>query len=108
MGMDVAVGDDLASRLLAGTAEPPVAGSHVFTLHAELEGLRLAPVLERLIEGWKDQGYDVGPVRALYDAVEPMALPRCDAVIGTVPGRTGTLLTQGGEFLAEMDYGEAA
>jgi peptidoglycan/xylan/chitin deacetylase (PgdA/CDA1 family) len=111
--LDELVGQDadeagLVAHLLALTAEPPACGSHVFTLHAELEGLRLAPVLERLVEGWKEQGYALGPVRTLYDDVEPMELPRCDAVMSPGPGRTGTLVGQGEEFLAEMDCGEAA
>jgi hypothetical protein len=79
----------------------------VFTLHAELEGMRLAAVLESLVAGWRGQGFDLVPVRALYDAVEPMALPRCEAAPGTIDGRTGTLLVQGEEFLAGFDRNEA-
>jgi hypothetical protein len=80
----------------------------VFTLRAELEGLRLAPVLEQLLVGWKAQGYELVPLRTLVDAVEPLALPRCEVGFGTLPGRTGNVLLQGGEFLADVDLARAA
>src|SRR5512143_792937 len=103
IGVDGRGEDEAGAHLLELTATAPAAGGHVFTLHAELEGLRLAHVLDALIAGWHAQGYTVGPVRALYDAVEPMALPRCEVGIGTVPGRTGTLLVQGVEFLGDVE-----
>ncbi len=99
--------DNVAAHLLERTAEPPAAG-HVFTLRAELEGRRLAPVLEQLIVGWKAQGYALVPVRALRDAVEPLALPRCEVEFGTLPGRDGTVLLQGREFLGDVDLARAA
>jgi peptidoglycan/xylan/chitin deacetylase (PgdA/CDA1 family) len=103
IGVDGVDEHDVAERLLAITATPPAVGAHVYTLHAELEGRALAPVLDRLLEGWKAQGYDLGPLRTIYEACEPGELPRCEAVQGSVPGRTGTLLVQGEEFLAETD-----
>ena len=99
--------ENVAAHVLTLTRDPAAAG-HVFTLHAELEGMRLAPVLEELLSGWKAQGWQIAPVRALYDAVEPLALPRCEVAQGIVPGRSGTLLTQGDEFLAEADLAHAA
>jgi peptidoglycan/xylan/chitin deacetylase (PgdA/CDA1 family) len=105
IGLDGITPDNVAERLLSRTAG--AATSHVFTLHAELEGMRLAPVLESLVAGWRGQGFDLVPVRALYDAVEPMALPRCVTTPGTIDGRTGTLLVQGEEFLAGFDRNEA-
>jgi peptidoglycan/xylan/chitin deacetylase (PgdA/CDA1 family) len=102
IGLDGITPENVAGRLLAQTTEPPARG-HVFTLHAELEGMKLAPVMEQLLIGWKAQGYTLVPVRAHYEASEPMALPRCSVAPGTVPGRTGTLLVQGPEFLADQD-----
>ena len=98
---------NVAARVLQATASP-CAFDHVFTLHAELEGMLLAPVLDELLTGWKAQGWTLGPVRAQYDGVEPMALPRCEVAPGTIPGRTGTLLTQGAEFLVDADLAQAA
>ena len=99
--------DGVAGHLLARTAEPAAAG-HVFTLRAEIEGIRLARAFEQLVVGWKAQGYALVPLRALVDAVEPLALPRCEAVLGSVPGRQGTVLLQGAEFLADVDLARAA
>jgi len=99
IGTDGIDDTNVAAHILAMTREPRAAG-HVFTLHAELEGMRLAPVLDQLLAGWKAQGWQLGPVRSLYEAVEPLALPRCEVAPGTVQGRSGTLLVQGDEFLA--------
>jgi peptidoglycan/xylan/chitin deacetylase (PgdA/CDA1 family) len=99
--------DTVAERLLALTATPPQAG-HVFTLHAELEGMRLAPVFERLLAGWKAQGYRLVPMRSLYETLQTVELPRCEVAPGSVPGRTGRLLVQGPEFLGDVDLALAA
>ena len=103
--------DNVADNLLASTASlsanPGFAG-HVFTLHAELEGMRLTAVFERLLEGWKAQGYQLVPMRTLYDSLQALVLPRCEVQLGAVPGRSGKLLTQGGEFLAGVDLAAAA
>jgi hypothetical protein len=81
---------------------------HVFTLHAELEGMALAPVFEQLLIGWKAQGWTLGSMRSLLETVQPLALPRCEVGPGTVAGRAGELLVQGSEFLADVDLARAA
>jgi undecaprenyl phosphate-alpha-L-ara4FN deformylase len=107
IGTDGITPDNVAERLLAQTASPPP-HDHVFTLHAELEGMRLAPVLDRLIVGWKAQGYRVTSLRMLYETTRALALPRHEVGPGTVPGRSGTLLVQGREFLGDVDLAAAA
>jgi len=102
IGVDGVTPENVAEHLLAMTAEPPASG-HVFTLHAELEGMRLSQVLEALIDGWKAQGYTLASMRTLYETLEPLALPRCEVRPDTIPGRSGTVLCQGSEFLAEVD-----
>jgi len=102
IGADGVDEHNVADKLLQLTAAPP-RRDQVFTLHAELEGMRLAPVLERLLSGWKGQGYSLVPMRSLYDTLQPIALPRCEVGRGTVPGRSGTLLCQGREFLGDLD-----
>jgi len=97
IGLDGVDATNVADRLLSITETPAPAG-HVFTLHAELEGMRFAPVLEQLIGGWKAQGWTLSSVRSMVDAVEPLALPRCSVGIGTVAGRSGTLFVQQGPF----------
>ncbi|HEX8738858.1 MAG TPA: polysaccharide deacetylase family protein, partial [Casimicrobiaceae bacterium] len=107
IGVDGVTEDNVAAHLLERTREP-LASGHVFTLHAELEGGKLAGVFEQLLTGWKAQGWSLGPVSALRDAIEPMALPRCEVGPGEVPGRSGTLLVQGDEFLAGLPLQNAA
>jgi len=106
VGLDGVTEGNVAAHLLERTRD--LSASQVFTLHAELEGMRLSTQFEQLVLGWKAQGWTIGPVRALYESVEPMALPRCTTGPGTVEGRTGTLLVQGDEFLGDVDLARAA
>jgi undecaprenyl phosphate-alpha-L-ara4FN deformylase len=98
---------NVAAHLLQRTLDPAPAG-HVYTLHAELEGRRLAPAFEQLLAGWKAQGWRLVSTRTLYESVQPLALPRCEIGPGRVDGRSGTLLVQGREFLADVDLADAA
>jgi len=107
IGTEGVTEDNIAERMLQATRAPTVS-DQVFTLHAELEGMLLSPVLDQLLAGWKAQGWSLGPLRAQYDAVEPMALPRCEVAPAATAGRSGALLTQGAEFLAGADLAQAA
>ncbi|HCX34248.1 MAG TPA: 4-deoxy-4-formamido-L-arabinose-phosphoundecaprenol deformylase [Rhodocyclaceae bacterium] len=91
--------ENVHERVLALTREAPPAG-HVYTLHAELEGMKLARVFERLLEGWRAQGYAVLGLDGLFESLGSAALPRHELVRGEIPGRAGTLMMQGPEFLA--------
>ncbi len=94
--------ENVAQHLLDRTAADP-GKDHVFTLHAELEGQKLLPVFERLLQGWRTQGQANVPLRRLFERQVPTDLPRHELALGAVPGRTGTLLVQAKEFLAECD-----
>ena len=96
IGLDGLTEDNVHEHLLRLTAAPPATG-HVFTLHAELEGMKLAPVFERLLSGWKDQGYELASLGALRDSLTA-PLPHHDLVLGEIPGRAGSLLLQGPAF----------
>ena len=97
IGLDGVTEGNVAQALLARTAAAP--GNHVFTLHAELEGMKLAPAFEALLEGWKTQGYELVALRDLVAATPAEALPLHSVLEGSVPGRSGTLATQGPAFL---------
>ena len=99
IGLDGVTAANVAERLLERTAADR--RDHVFTLHAELEGMKLAPVLERLLAGWKNQGYALAAMREQADAVNAELLPLHTVVDAPLPGRSGTLSTQGPAFLAE-------
>lgn len=87
-------------QVLALTETPGPAG-HVFTLRAELEGIKLAPIFERLLEGWRHQGYELTSLRALIEDYKLDDLPRHQLARGTVSHHPGTLMVQGDEYLAD-------
>ena len=99
LGRDGITPDNVASHLLELTREPPPTG-HVYTLHAELEGRRLLPVLDALLIGWKAQGYQLVSLRDYFDGQPAGTLPRHAVGMAAVEGRSGTLAAQGPEFLA--------
>ena len=99
IGVDGVHAGNVVERLLDLTRAAPSAG-HVYTLHAELEGMKLAPVFENLIDGWQDQGHELVSLGAYLESLANHVLPRYEIAVGTVPGRTGTLALQGREFLA--------
>jgi undecaprenyl phosphate-alpha-L-ara4FN deformylase len=84
---------DAVRDILALTAAPRA--DHVFTAHAELEGARLLPALEALLDGWARQGYEIVALGELAAARDARSLPVHDVVYGPVPGRSGTLALQG-------------
>ncbi len=98
LGNDEVTVDNLAERTLELTREPQPLG-HVYTLRAEL-GSRLAPVLERLLQGWRGQGYEVVSLQDYMESLVFKDLPRHEIADGEVPGRSGALALQGREFLA--------
>lgn len=89
-----------ADRLLALTAQSPPASGHVYTLRAELEGQKLAPAFERLLTGWKTQGYELLSLRDYCDGLELEQLPHHEIVFGPLPGRRGLFALQGPPYLA--------
>jgi peptidoglycan/xylan/chitin deacetylase (PgdA/CDA1 family) len=93
IGLDGVTAANAHQRLLEHTAARPA--HQVFTLHAELEGMRLLPVLQRLLQGWRAQGYALVAMRTLLAALDVAALPAATVESGTVPGRSGTLAVQG-------------
>jgi undecaprenyl phosphate-alpha-L-ara4FN deformylase len=95
IGVDGATPSDAVSRLLELTAQPPATG-HVYTLHAELEGGRLLPLFERLLDGWTAQGYRFASLRQLLDAVRSAgALPSRRIAHAAIPGRSGLVSLEG-------------
>jgi undecaprenyl phosphate-alpha-L-ara4FN deformylase len=92
--------DTVADCLLARTASAAPATGHVFTLRAELEGRKLAPVFGKLLAGWKAQGHELLSLRDYCDGLDLARLPHHEVVFGEVPGRSGRVALQGPEFLS--------
>ena len=65
---------------------------HVFTLHAELEGQKLAPILEKLLIGWQAQGYQLTSMAEYAKAIANMPLPVRPVRWAELPGRSGELI----------------
>jgi len=87
--------ENVAEHLLKLTEKDAPETGHVFTLHAELEGMALRPVFEKLLSGWKSQGYDLVATETLAKSLDRKALPMNTVVMAEVPGRSGTLAVQG-------------
>ncbi len=78
-----------------------IAGDHVYTLRAELEGMKFGSAIERLIAGWKDYGYQLVALRDIYSTLELKELPRHTIRFSEIPGREGLRMTQGSVFLQD-------
>jgi undecaprenyl phosphate-alpha-L-ara4FN deformylase len=81
-----------ASELDSGTPDRPKL--HVFTLHAELEGMRLLHAFETLLRKWQSAGAKLSAMAAIHRQSLRYALPEQTVVMGTVPGRSGLLAVQ--------------
>ena len=88
---------NIIGHLLLYTAEPPDNG-HVYTLRAEIEGMKMAEAFEKLLWGWKDQGYQLVSLRTMSNSINKANLPRCDVYMGNFQGCSNTLLVQGNAF----------
>jgi undecaprenyl phosphate-alpha-L-ara4FN deformylase len=93
IGIDGHTAQNVHEVLLAHTRETPT--NHVYTLHAELEGMKLLPIFERLLQGWRAQGYELVSMRTLFDSLQTAHLPAMSVESGSVPGRSGMLAVQG-------------
>jgi peptidoglycan/xylan/chitin deacetylase (PgdA/CDA1 family) len=98
IGRDGVTADNVSRRLL-GLSEMPAPGGHVYTLHAELEGNRLAAAFQELLAGWRAQGYSLVSLRDYAEGLDISRLPRHVVTDGTIPGRSGTVALQGEELL---------
>jgi undecaprenyl phosphate-alpha-L-ara4FN deformylase len=67
---------------------------HVYTLHAELEGMKLMPVMEKLLEQWRESGFEFFTLKQLYESLDRSALPEQEIEWGEVDGRSGFLAVQ--------------
>ena len=106
IGVDGLTADNVADHVLQLSRTAPPSG-HVYTLHAELEGMKLAPAFERLLAGWRAAGCELVSLRDYFGALEFKALPRHVVTSDEFPGRSGTLALQGREFLADFAAGSS-
>ena len=101
IGLDGVDTGNVVDRLLDLTHQETPSG-HVFTLHAELEGMKLAPVFEQLVDGWQRQGHELVSLGSYLESLAINDLPRHEVATGPLPGHVGALALQGREFLAPV------
>lgn len=94
VGADGLTADNVHEHLLALTQAPPGTG-HVYTLHAELEGMKWLPTFERLLQGWRAQGYERVSTADLFAGLDAARLPAHEVAAGEIAGRSGALQLQG-------------
>ena len=83
-------------ELIPLTPNDPKAGMPGTGVHPqddELEGGKLLPAFEQLLEGWKQQGYELVSMRQYLEGLDGV-LPRCEVSMGPVKGRVGELALQ--------------
>jgi peptidoglycan/xylan/chitin deacetylase (PgdA/CDA1 family) len=94
IGVDGHDAQTAAEEVLRITRVSPCS-AHVFTLHAELEGLQLLPQLEWLLSSWIGDGCCPVPMRTLAELARSESVPYHLVELGEVSGRSGVLAVQG-------------
>jgi undecaprenyl phosphate-alpha-L-ara4FN deformylase len=82
-------------RLVFDASQRHARTDHVYTLHAELEGMQLLPVLERLVKMWQSTQHELVSVDTLYRDLDLQRLQQQEVFWGRVEGRSGVLAMQG-------------
>ncbi len=88
--------DENVHETVFASSRVALAEGHVYTLHAELEGMGLAPVMERLLGKFQAAGDELVPLASVYEGLDLKRLPHKEVVWGTVAGRSGVLGMEGG------------
>jgi peptidoglycan/xylan/chitin deacetylase (PgdA/CDA1 family) len=99
IGRDGITGDNVHQRLYDESLQPLPRGQ-VHTLHAELEGMKLERVMERLLEMWRSAGAGICALEDLYRDLDLAALPCHRVEWGEIQGRAGQLALQGAPVAA--------
>jgi peptidoglycan/xylan/chitin deacetylase (PgdA/CDA1 family) len=94
IGLDGCTEANAADRILALTRQQ-AGRDQVFTLHAEIEGMRLAPAFDALLHGWTRAGVQPCSLGDLARTLDRQKLPIQPILQGEIPGRSGRLACQG-------------
>ena len=74
---------------------------HVFTLRAELEGIKFLNAFEQLISTWKSNGYQLVTLGDIHSTLDVKTLPLHTIQFAEMPGRSGLRMKQGPAFLQD-------
>jgi len=83
----------------------PLPHGHVYTLHAELEGLKLMPALEKLLQHWQVENFEFLTLNQLYNSLQANLLPSHTIKWGEVSGRSGFVAMQAECEAIDMEKG---
>ena len=70
----------------------------IYTLHAELEGMKLLPVMRRLIESWLQMGCSFQTLQQYYQSLDVANVPTKTLEWQSIAGRSGVLAVEGAEI----------
>ena len=93
IGRDGLTPDGAGSEIVR-LSQTPLPHGHVFTLHAELEGMALRNIFESMLALWRALGFSLVALRDVHRSLDARTLPRHQVTLGAVPGRSGLLATQ--------------
>jgi peptidoglycan/xylan/chitin deacetylase (PgdA/CDA1 family) len=100
-GVDELTIADAVFRLSAAAADAqPADDLQVFTLHAELEGMRLLDAFESLLVKWRESGASITRMATIHELALQRPLPARAVVMGEVAGRSGLLAVQADSAVA--------
>lgn len=91
--------DQAIDRILQLSTDIP--GDHVFTLRAELEGMKFSSAFERLLAGWKNSNVQLVALNDIHSTLNVKELPRHTIRLTEIPGRSGKRMAQGPVFLQD-------
>lgn len=89
--------DALPDYMLSLTADQPER-SQVLTLHAELEGSKWMPLFERMLTGWKAQGFELVSLAEYLQHLNTAELPLHTVEMREIDGRIGKLAVQAAAY----------
>ena len=97
LGRDGIDESNIADAVFDASQEKAASGRlHVFTLHAELEGMLLLEAFESLLRRWQAAGAHLVRMARIRDLALQMPMPDQPVIMGEVPGRAGLLALQAG------------
>lgn len=86
---------NVGEAVFARSQAPDAPSLQVFTLHAELEGMRLRGAFAGLLARWRGAGAVLCRMAKIHALAAQAALPTLPVVYRPVPGRSGVLAAQG-------------
>ena len=97
LGRDGVEESTIADAVFRRSEQHAVSGAdrlQVFTLHAELEGMRLLSSFESLLAKWQAAGATITRMATIHKQAIQSPMPDQTVILGEVPGRSGLLAIQ--------------